>query len=34
MHIEKYLFEIIKEHIENKVKNYVKFVKNVCRKIC
>ena len=30
MHAEKYFFEIIKEYI----KNYVKFVKNVCRKIC
>ena len=34
MHAEKYLFEIIKEYIRNKVQNYVKFVKNICRKIC
>ena len=34
MHVEKYLFEIIKEYIKNKVFNYVKFVKTVCRKIC
>ena len=30
MLVEKYLFEIIKEYIKNKVK----FEKNVCRKIC
>ena len=30
----KILSEIIKDYIKNKVYNYVKFVKNVCRKIC
>ena len=30
MHAEKYLFEIIKVYIKNKVQ----FAKNVCRKIC
>ena len=28
------IYKYIKEYIKNKVLNYVKFVKNLCRKIC